>query len=102
LNKVDYLQQSGVVQGIWSLNPTPTEKEFIKSSKLGAFQTIDSTDQLRQLIDDLINRDLWYFSSMLSKEELGKIIQLAHKEKDNVSKAEKFLALLRRGLHDKN
>jgi len=40
VKKVDFLKQSGVIQGFWSLNSNPTNAEHIeKSAKLG-FQTI--------------------------------------------------------------
>jgi len=40
VKKVDFLKQSGVIQGFWSLNSNPTNTEHIeKSPKLG-FQTI--------------------------------------------------------------
>ena len=39
-----------------------------------------------------------YFSSMIPKVKLGKIIRIAGEEKSDVSKAEKFLSLIRSDL----
>jgi len=36
-----------------------------------------------------------YFSSMISKTDLGKLIKIAGKEPNDVAKAEKFLNLIR-------
>lgn len=36
-----------------------------------------------------------FLSSMLPKRELGQIITISAKEKDDISKAEKFLSLIR-------
>jgi hypothetical protein len=36
-----------------------------------------------------------YFSSMISKINLGEIIRIANKESDDTAKAEKFLSLIR-------
>jgi len=35
-----------------------------------------------------------FFSSMLPKRKLGQIITISAKEKDEISKAEKFLSLI--------
>jgi hypothetical protein len=35
-----------------------------------------------------------FFSSMLPKKNLGKIVSIAAKEKDDISKADKFLKLI--------
>jgi hypothetical protein len=93
--KVDYLKQSGVIQGFISLNPEPTKSKFIKSTPKLGFQTIEGVDQIEGIIDKLLNLEMNYFSSMVSKLELGKIITIASQEKTEIQKAEKFLSLIR-------
>lgn len=71
IKKVDFLKMSGVIQGFWSLNPNPTESEFIKMTPKEGFQTIQSIDALSSLCKSLIKTDMNYFSSMTSKVNLG-------------------------------
>jgi hypothetical protein len=95
IKKVDYLKTSGVIQGFWSLNSNPTASEFIESSPKSGFQTIQSEKQLLNNCKILIDNDMHYFSSMISKTELGKIIEVASQENNDIAKAEKFLNLIR-------
>ncbi len=93
--KVDFLKESGVIQGFWSLNPTPTDTEHVeKTPKLG-FQTFDNKEQLYNSCKELLTTDMNYFSSMISKLKLGEIIRIASKEPTDIAKAEKFLTLIR-------
>ncbi|MCL2131066.1 MAG: hypothetical protein FWH36_01220 [Lentimicrobiaceae bacterium] len=95
VKKVDFLKQSGVVQGFWSLNPNPAIVEHIeKSPKLG-FETIFNENQLLNNCKALVENDMNYFSTMISKSNLGKIIKIASQEKDDVARAEKFLTFLK-------
>jgi hypothetical protein len=95
VKKVDFLKQSGVIQGFWSLNPNPTDTEHIeKSPKLG-FQTIGVEKQLFEYCKVLIENDINYFSSMISKSDLGKIILISSQESNDIARAEKFLTLIR-------
>ncbi len=94
-HKVDFLKKSGVVQGFLSLNPRPTESSYIKGTSGTGFKTIENVNQLSHVFEYLIESDLNYFSSMISKAELGKIIQVACQEEDDIKKAEKFLSLIR-------
>ncbi|OQX71077.1 MAG: hypothetical protein B6D62_02750 [Candidatus Cloacimonas sp. 4484_275] len=94
-NKVDFLKKSGVIQGFLSLYPNPTKSEFIKNTKEKGFQTIFSVSELHSILCELLENDMNYFSSMISKQELGKIISLANQEKSEIEKAEKFLSLIR-------
>jgi hypothetical protein len=93
--KVDFLKTSGVIQGFWSLNPCPTSSDFIKTTPKSGFQTIYNEEQLLNHCKDLVNTDMNYFSSMISKLNLGKIIRIASQEKTDIEKAEKFLTLIR-------
>jgi len=94
-NKVDFLKTSGVIQGFWSLNPKPTESNFIKNTDKFGFQTIDNVEQITKLVQKLLAEDLNYFSSMINKTDLGKIISISSKETTDMLRAEKFLSLIR-------
>jgi hypothetical protein len=94
-HKVDFLKTAGVVQGFWSLNPEPAESDFIKKSEKFGFQTIEKTDDLENMIKNLLNEKLNYFSSMASQKKLGEYICIASKELTDEAKAEKFLTLIR-------
>jgi len=95
IKKVDFLKQSGVIQGFWSLNPQPTEKNFTQNSPKSGFETIINENQLLNNCKTLVENDLNYFSSMISKTTLGSIIKIASQEKDDITRAEKFLTLIR-------
>jgi hypothetical protein len=95
VKKVDFLKTSGVIQGFWSLNPKPTNSDYIKNTPKLGFQTILNKDQLFKNCKELITKDMNYFSSMISKLKLGEIIRIASLENTDVSKAEKFLTLIR-------
>ena len=47
-------------------------------------------------LDGLLSRRQEFFSSMKSRGELGKIIEIANKEPNFERKAEKFLSLIRK------
>ncbi len=95
LKKVDFLQKYGVIQNFLSLNPKISDKDFIKLSEKQAFTTIEKYTQLEILLTELIENEINYFSSMISKPKLGEIITIANKEKTNIKKAERFLELIR-------
>lgn len=95
IKKVDFLKTSGVIQGFWSLNPKPTDSDFVKVTPQEGFQTIQTPDTILQLCKKLVENDMNYFSSMISKSDLGKIISIANKEATDIAKAEKFLTLIR-------
>jgi len=94
--KVDYLKKMGIIQGFWSVNPKPTIDGFsIKQTENKGFYRFDSFKSLKESINNLLNEDLNFFSSMKTKTELGSLIEIAAKESTYESKAEKFLKLLR-------
>jgi hypothetical protein len=93
IKKVDFLKKSGVIQGFISLNPN-IEGGGLKESPEKGFQTFLNYKDIADFCKDLINTDLNYFSSMLSKSDLGKIITIANQEKTEIAKAEKFLSLI--------
>ena len=91
--KVDFLKQAGVIQGFISLYPNPT-KSFIKESEQKGFQTFENYAHLKIFIRHLVLTDMHFFSSMLPKQKLGKIIDISAKEQTATAKAERFLQLL--------
>ena len=94
VNKVDKLKNTGVIQGFWSVNPKPTTSECIMQSKKLGFQTILEVSTIEQLIKDMLELDLNYFSSMIPQKILGEYINIASKEPTDEAKAEKFLSLI--------
>jgi len=92
---VDFLKTSGVIQGFWSLNPKPTNSDYVKNTPKLGFQTILDREQLLSNCRDLVTNDMNYFSSMISKLKLGEIIRIASQEATDIAKAEKFLNLIR-------
>jgi len=91
--KVDFLKQSGVIQGFISLYPNPTST-FIHETPSKGFQTFNDYNKLQKFLSNLVLSDMNFFSSMLPKKKLGQIITISAKEKNGVTKAEKFLSLL--------
>jgi hypothetical protein len=95
IKKVDFLKTSGVIQGFWSLNPNPTNSDYVKNTPQLGFQTILNEEQLLNNCKELVTNDMNYFSSMISKLKLGEIIRIASQEATDIAKAEKFLNLIR-------
>ena len=95
LDKSDHLVKSGALQGIWSLNPFPASGDFIVRSPDAGFRTIENPKELERLCSTLVQQDLHYFSSMMTKEELGRIIRLSANEGDEIGAAERFLKYIR-------
>ncbi len=95
LSKVDHLKTSGVVQGFFSINPKPLEDEnTIKTTTKKGFIRFDSYESLKRSLVELLSMKTHFFSSMKSKEELGRFIEIADKEPTYELKAETFLELL--------
>lgn len=97
LKKVDQLKLNGVIQSFWSINPKPLDnnEENLKRTNKNGFYRFDSDLELRKSIDRILSEEFNFFSSMRSKIELGKIIELADKEKEYEKKAELFLNLIK-------
>lgn len=93
--KVDFLKNAGVIQGFWSLNPNPTSSNYIHETPKKGFQTITNYDDLLLLVKCLLDQEMNYFSSMITKPKLGEFIRLANQEDSDILKAEKFLKLVR-------
>ena len=100
--KVDFLKKAGIIQGFYSVNPNPLDepsKDNIKDTPERGFLRIDEINELYDNLRHIIKEDKEFFSSMLSKKELGKFIEIASKEPTYEKKADKFLILLR-GIKD--
>ncbi len=91
--KVDFLKKAGIIQSFISLYPRPTN-DFISNTIGKGFQTFNEYQNLTNYITEVVNSDMNFFSSMLPKRKLGQIITISAKEKDDISKAEKFLSLI--------
>lgn len=95
LSKVDHLKTSGIVQGFWSINPKPLDEEdTLKTTTKNGFIRFDSDESLKHSLVELLSMKLNFFSSMRSKEELGRFIEAANKEPTYEQKAETLLKLL--------
>jgi len=95
--KVDHLKKAGIIQGFWSTNPEPLGNNDgnIKSTKHKGFTRFDSIQELYNILDELLSKEMEFFSSMKSKKELGQIIEIANRETTYEQKAEEFLKLIR-------
>lgn len=96
-SKVDHLKIAGIIQGFWSVNPKPLDNdgENIKKTEKQGFYRFDSFDELKKSFANLLSEERNFFSSMKSKKELGKIIEIANREEKYEKKAEVFLKLLK-------
>ncbi|MEW6274233.1 MAG: hypothetical protein AB1556_03865 [Bacillota bacterium] len=97
-SKVDHLKEMGIIQGFYSLNPNPLDNLFedsLKSTPQKGFLRIDTYSELEEVLRRLLTEEREFFSGMKTKEELGKLIEIANKEVSYTAKAEKFLSLLK-------
>lgn len=95
--KADYLKHSGLIQGFWSLNPFPLNHGNTRkrTPKMG-FYRFDSALELRIHLNRLFKQELNFFSGMESLENIGKLIEMADRQKSYEDKGLKFLNLLKR------
>ena len=94
--KVDHLKKCGIIQGFWSVNPSPKDgQENIKSTEDSGFLRMDDYGELLKNLKILLSDNREFFSGMTTKNDLGKIIEIANREKAYEEKAEKFLSLIR-------
>ena len=94
VKKVDCLKQSGVIQKFISLYPNPTNREFIRSTPEKGFETFDSPKMIETYVNQVLNVNMNYFSSMMSNKDLGRIISIANKETNDEQKGQRFIELL--------
>ena len=98
-NKVDHLKQAGIIQGFYSVNPSPLDKEGksnIKGTPRKGFLRIDKFDELKEEVIKLVKEEREFFSGMMPKTKLGRIIDIANRELTYEKKAEKFLEMIRK------
>ncbi|MAT59939.1 MAG: hypothetical protein CMF23_18355 [Ignavibacteriae bacterium] len=95
--KVDFLFSAGIIQGFWSVNANPLDNngQNIKETEKKGFIRIDNYSELDKHLENLITEPKEFFSSMKSKKDLGKIIEVANQETEIEMKAQKFLKLIR-------
>jgi hypothetical protein len=97
-NKVDRLCKTGVIQGFWSVNPEPLDcknsKDNLKTTQKGGFYRFNSFEEFKNRIISLYSQEKTFFSSMKSKKELGKIIEIANKQKTDEEKGKLFIRLI--------
>jgi hypothetical protein len=95
--KVDHLKKCGIIQGFWSVNSKPLDGEdTIKNTKTFGFYRFDLYGELETELNKLLKEEREFFSSMQTKNELGRVIEIANKEDSYEKKAEKFLQLIRK------
>ena len=96
-SKVDNLKNYGIIQGFWSLNPSPWDNdgENVKSTKKKGFLRFDSYSDFKTQLLALLKEDMMFFAGMKPKKELGKFVEIANKEDTYEKKGEKFLNIMR-------
>lgn len=101
-SKVDQLKKTGIIQGFYSVNPKPLDKDSpinIKSTSGRGFVRIDNYGELEGIIKNLITENRDFFSAMITRSKLGEIIEIAGREPTYEGKAEKFLEMIRESHH---
>lgn len=97
--KVDHLKQAGIIQGFYSVNTSPLNRNNernIKNTPWNGFLRIDKFNELKEEIIKLIKEKREFFSGMVPKRKLGRLINIANKEPTYEKKAERFLEMLRK------
>lgn len=69
--------------------------ETIKQTDGLGFCRVDCKEDLKEKIKELLAERREYFSSMQTRADLGRIIEVANNESTYEKKAEKFLELIR-------
>ena len=101
LDKIDGSVRAGIVQRFLSLTPEPLvidksdpKERNPKESKGEGFLRIDSKDELKDFIDDLLDDERIFIGSMLKKTKLGKIIKSLDLDKEYSEIGEAFFKRL--------
>ena len=96
-SKVENLKTAGIVQGFWSINPNPLDNngENIKNTQKNGFIRFDNFEKLKSKVHGLLSQEQNFFSSIKSKQELGRIIEIANNKPTYKEKAEEFLRLIK-------
>ncbi len=97
LDKVDGSVRAGIVQRFLSLTPNPLVKDESdeeqrnpKESDQKGFLRVDTVDELRDFVGDLLKDERIFIGSMLKKSKLGKIIKSLDLDKDHTDIGEDF------------
>ena len=99
--KVDHLKTAGITQGFWSINPRPLdEQNTLKTTNGKGFMRFDTYESFQSSVIELLSMPMDFFSSMKSKEELGRLIESANNASMHQQKAERFLKLLQDGKYE--
>lgn len=94
--KVDNLKRYGIIQGFWSVNPSPVHNgNSIKNTDSNGFYKIDNYSELKEKILELLKDERELLTIMKTKKELGRLIEIANKEQSYEAKAQKFLEMLK-------
>lgn len=100
-DKVDHLKTSGITQGFWSINPKPLDgQRTLETTNGKGFIRFDTYAAFQNSVIELLSMPMNFFSSMRSKEELGRLIESANNAPTHQQKAEKFLKLLQDGKYE--
>ena len=95
-SKVDHLKKAGIIQGFWSINSNPLDyRDSIKNTIEGGFVRMDTYLELKNHLGNLFSNQTEFFSSMIGKSDLGKIVESASQGSSYDQKAEIFLSLIR-------
>lgn len=97
-SKVDELKAAGIIQGFLSVNPSPLDTDGVRNCKKtpkGGFLKMDSFDELKGYIESLLVTEMDFFSSMKSKADLGRIIEISNQQSSYEEKAQVFLRLIK-------
>lgn len=97
-SKVDRLKEMGIIQGFYSVNPNPLDnpgEENLKNTPKKGFLRIDTFSELEDVLLGMMTEEREFFSGMKTREELGRLIEIANREVSYTKKAEKFLSLLK-------
>lgn len=95
-SKVDHLKKAGIIQGFWSINPKPLNKEnTIKNTPEKGFIRFDSKNELKIALNKLFDEELNFFSSMKTTSQIGHFVEIANMQETYENKGIVFLKLLR-------
>ncbi|MCQ2166512.1 MAG: hypothetical protein MJY49_03650 [Bacteroidales bacterium] len=92
--KVDFLCKSGVIQKFISVYPNPTSNSHVIKSPHMGFETYSSKFEIAKYIENILESQMSYFSSMMNNTDLGHIISIANRESSDELKGLKFLELI--------
>lgn len=82
-SKVDHLKKAGIIQGFWSINPKPLNKEnTIKNTLEKGFIRFDSKNELKINLNKLFDEELNFFSSMKTTSQIGHFIEIANMQEN--------------------